>query len=51
MNLCWADWNRDCSLDGASRGMALDSPPYVRWITDTSVANHRLFLTSWLEWN
>jgi hypothetical protein len=42
MNLCWAEWNSDCSLDGATRGMALDSVLYVRWITTTSVANHRL---------
>jgi hypothetical protein len=51
MNLCWAEWNSDCSLDGATRGMALDSLPYVRWITTTSVANHILFPTSWLRWN
>jgi len=51
MNLCWAEWNRDCFLDGASRGMALDTLPYVIWITATSVVNHRLFPTSWLEWN
>jgi hypothetical protein len=43
MNLC-------CSLDDA-RGMALDSLPYVRWITTTSVAYHRLFPTSWLRLN
>jgi hypothetical protein len=45
MNVCWAEWNSDCSLDGATRGMALDSLPYVRRITDTSVANHILFST------
>jgi hypothetical protein len=51
MNVCWAEWNGDCSLDDATRGMALDSPPYVRWITTMSVAYHRLFPTSWLRLN
>jgi hypothetical protein len=51
MNLCWAEWNSDCPLDGVSRGMALDLLPYVRWITDTSVANHIQFATSWLRLN
>jgi hypothetical protein len=44
-------WNSDCYYNGASRGMALDSRPAVRWITTTSVANHRLFPTSWLRLN
>ena len=51
MNLRRVEWNSDCHLDGASRGMALDSLPYVSRITTTSVANHRLFLTSWLRLN
>jgi hypothetical protein len=51
MNLCRTEWNSDCSLDDATSGMALDSLPYVRWITTTSVAYHGLFPTSWLRLN
>jgi hypothetical protein len=51
MNLCRGEWNSDCSFNGASCGMALDSRPSVRWITTTSVVNHRLFLTSRLRLN
>jgi hypothetical protein len=43
LNRHWIEWNSDCSLDGAPRGMALDSLSSVRWITTGSVANHRLF--------
>lgn len=51
MNLCRTEWNNDCSHNGAPRGMALDSLPSVRWITTTSVANHRLFPISSLRLN
>jgi hypothetical protein len=33
--------NSDCSTDDARSGMALDSLPFVRWITVRGAANHR----------